>query len=113
MTIVNENEYNEWKEKNYDSYGSATFRFAECWANLMEDRMNLSELSPKDFIIKNAESLGHEADTEGITGFMYGYAVFILSKHWKYGESLRKWHNKEYGQEDCDGVVNPAILTVK
>ena len=67
MTIVNEREYNEWKEKNHDSYGSATFKFAEDWANLMEDRMNYSELSPKDFIIKSAESLGYEADTEGIT----------------------------------------------
>lgn len=53
----------------------------------------------------------HEADTEGITGYMYGCAVSILSQCWKYGEYLRKWHNKEYNY-DGDGVVNPAILTI-
>ena len=59
----------------------------------------------------NADRLSREADTEGITGFMYGCAVSILSKCWVYGEYLRKWHNKEYGY-DGDGVVNPAIMTV-
>lgn len=43
---------------------------------------------------------------------MYGMAVSILSQCWKYGEFLRKWHNKEYGYEG-DGVVNPAVMTVK
>lgn len=61
-------------------------------------------------IVENAEKLSHEADTEGITGFMYGCAVSILAQCWEYGEELRKWHNKEYDY-DGDGVVNPAILT--
>lgn len=59
----------------------------------------------------NADRLSREADTEGITGFMYGCAVSILSQCWVYGEYLRKWHNKEYDY-DGDGVVNPAIMTV-
>ena len=63
-------------------------------------------------IMENAESLSHEADTEGITGFMYGCAVSILSSSWEYGEELRKWHNKEYDYEG-DGVVNPAIITLQ
>ena len=42
---------------------------------------------------------------------MYGCAVSILSQCWKYGEELRKWHNKEYNY-DGDGVVNPAVLTI-
>ena len=58
-----------------------------------------------------AESTSHEADVEGITGFMYGCAVSVLSNVWEYGDELRKWHNKEYDYEG-DGVVNPAILTV-
>jgi len=47
----------------------------------------------------------------GITGFMYGCAVNLLSQCWKHGEELRKWHNKEYGHEG-DGVVNPAVFTI-
>ena len=62
-------------------------------------------------MIAHAEKCSHDADTDGITGFMYGAAVSILSNHWKYGELLRKWHNKEYGHEG-DGVVNPAVLTI-
>ena len=59
-----------------------------------------------------ARSEPRKADTEGITGFMYGCAVNILSQCWEYGEVLRKWHNKEYDYEG-DGVVNPAIMTVR
>lgn len=59
-----------------------------------------------------AERTSHEADTEGITGFMYGCAVNILVHVWVYGEELRRWHNHEYDY-DGDGVVNPAILTVR
>lgn len=65
----------------------------------------------KKTIMENADHLSHEADTEGITGFMYGCAVNILSQCWEHGEELRKWHNKEYDYEG-EGVVNPAILTV-
>lgn len=43
---------------------------------------------------------------------MYGGAVAALSQFWKYGEELRRWHNKEWGHEDTDGVVNPAVLTI-
>jgi len=43
---------------------------------------------------------------------MYGCAVSMLSQCWKYGEELRRWHNKEWGHEDTDGIVNPAVLTI-
>lgn len=70
------------------------------------------ELLWGDKIVDIADSTSREADIEGITGFMYGCAVNALSQLWKYGEELRKWHNKEYNYEG-DGVVNPAILTIK
>lgn len=63
-------------------------------------------------IVDNADKLSNEADAEGITGFIYGCAVGILLQCWKYGEFLRKWHNGEYNY-DGDGVVNPAILSIK
>lgn len=105
-----EQEYKDWYSKNNDGYGRACFTFAERWADLME-----AEIEKSDDIIKcfadNADEASRKADTEGITGFMYGYAVNILSQCWEYGEYLRKWHNKEYDY-DGDGVVNPAIMTV-
>ena len=104
------------KEKEYEicvennsknGYSKAVIDYLERWANLMEKR-----IADGDKICDIAEQTSYEADTEGITGFMYGCAVNILSQLWEYGEDLRKWHNKEYGYEG-EGVVNPAVLTVR
>ena len=66
-----------------------------------------------------AESASYEADIDGITGFMYGAAVSILSQCWKHGEELRRWHNlstqiKDEGEKanDSGGVLNPAVLSI-
>jgi hypothetical protein len=107
MKIKDVKVYEDWKAKNTDDYGSAIFRYAERWADLMELEMaNGAEI--KDI----AERLSNEADTEGITGFMHGVSVNVLSHCWEHGEELKKWYNGEYNY-DGDGVVNPAILTVE
>ena len=78
---------------------------------MLEALIEENKDNPMQVIIDNAERCGFKADEEGITGFMYGCAVNILSQCWEYGEYLRKWHNKEYNY-DGDGVVNPAIMTI-
>lgn len=103
--------YKEWIDKNTDSYGRGILRYANRWADMLEGAIKASNDSPFKTIVDNAEELSHKADTEGITGFMYGCAVKFLSQCWEYGEELRKWHNKEYNY-DGDGVVNPAIITL-
>nr|DAE26815.1 MAG TPA: hypothetical protein [virus sp. ctCsQ3] len=105
-----EKEYKDWYDKNSDEYGRACFTYAERWAELLEAEIDKSN-DVMECFVDNADRLSREADTEGITGFMYGCAVSILSQCWVYGEYLRKWHNKEYDY-DGDGVVNPAIMTV-
>ena len=99
--------WNEWVENNKDPYGLGIIRYAQKWANLMEE-----EISNGKQVKDIADETSNTADTEGITGFMYGCAVKILADVWEYGEELRKWHNKEYNYEG-NGVVNPAILTIK
>jgi len=99
-------EYQNWKAKNTDDYSAAIFRYAENWADLMEQEMEGGQ-----DVTDIADRTSHEADTEGITGFMYGMAVKILSLCWEHGEKLRVWHNKKYDHEG-EGVVNPAVLTV-
>ena len=98
-------------DNNQDFYGSGVYDFAARWADLMEADIEAVGDAQKA-IVANAEKRSSEADTDGITGFMYGCAVSILSQAWEYGEILRKWHNREYGYEG-DGCVNPAILTIK
>ncbi len=100
---------------NDDPYGSGVIRYAERWADLMEAAM-----AGGAALADIADSTSHEADTEGITGFMYGAAVATLSRCWVHGEELRRWHNLDTQLHDegeraneTGGVLNPAILTSK
>jgi hypothetical protein len=107
MKVKDEEKYQDWKAKNTDGYGAGIFRFAENWANLMEKEIEAGA-EVKDI----AERLEREADTEGITGYMYGAAVNVLALCWEHGEELRKWHNDEY-KYSGEGVVNPAIVNIR
>lgn len=114
LTLKDEAEFLAAKEKNSDPYGSGIYRYAESWARIMEGRMASGEK-----LVDIAQESSHIADTEGITGFMYGAAVSILSGFWIHGEALRRWHNKEVqiGDEgdkanETGGVLNPAILNI-
>lgn len=97
----------DWEKSNTDSYGGRIISYAKEWAKLMQIELNEGK-ELKDI----AEKTSHEADYDGITGFMYGASVQVLTDCWKHGELLRKWHNKEYNHAG-NGVVNPAILTIK
>lgn len=113
MEILEEKKekYQELLKKNNDFYGRGIIKYAEAFALLLEKAISESE-EPAEIVIENkAQQLSHDADKEGITGFMYGMAIGMLSEYWKYGEDLRKWHNKKYDHSG-DGVVNPAVLVV-
>lgn len=88
-------------------YSQCVVDYARYWAKFMQYLKEKHNVS----VIQIAERASHDADVNGITGFMYGCAVNVLSQVWKYGEELRVWHNKQYGHEG-DGVVNPAVLTI-
>ena len=97
-----------------DPYGNAVMDYAERWASLME-----AEMAKGVSLADCASRLGHEADTDGITGFMYGCAVSALAKTWIHGETLRRWHNldaqlKDEGERanESGGVLNPALLGI-
>lgn len=109
-----EQQYADYKAKNTDPYGGRVVSYSEDWANLMEARMALGEK-----IAAIAQPTSQEADTDGITGFMYGCAVSGLAKFWEHGEALRLWHNldTQLGKEgekanESGGVLNPALLNI-
>ena len=89
-------------------YSEGVVTYARRWAKYMQHLMKEYNKS----LPQIASKASYASDIEGITGFMYGCAVNMLSQCWKYGEELRRWHNKEFGQEDTEGVVNPAVLTI-
>jgi len=97
-----------------DDYGAGILRYASRWARAMEAKMSAGAT-----LADCADATSHEADSEGITGFMYGCAVNILGTVWAHGDALRAWHNRKYMPAEkadaaaADGrTVNPAILTV-
>ena len=102
------------KEANTDPYGAAVMDYAERWADMMEAAMRDGQQ-----LEACANALSNEADTDGITGFMYGAAVSTLSQVWKRGEVLRRWHNLKMqigteGEEanESGGTLNPALLNL-
>ena len=114
MKFKDEAGWNEFVKNNSDPYGGACVSYAKRWAEMMEKRINEGE-SINDI----AQECSRKADVEGITGFMYGAAVSMLSMCWQYGEELRRWHNIEtqIGNEgekanESGGVLNPALLNV-
>lgn len=114
MKIKDKEGWEKGLANNTDPYGRRCYTYAEDWANLMEARMAKGET-----IAQMAKSTSHEADTDGITGFMYGMAVKILSHVWDHGEALRLWHNldTQIGNEgeqanEAGTVLNPAILNI-
>lgn len=112
--VRNQDGWDRTVAANTDGYGACGIRFAARWANYME-----REIATGAKLEDVAKRTSHEADKEGITGFMYGCAVSILSQVWEHGEQLRCWHNRheQIGNEgdranEAGGVLNPAILTV-
>lgn len=110
-----EQEYADYKALNADDgYGQGVITYSEQWAYLMEKAM-----ADGKALADVADALSHEADTEGVTGFMYGCAVRGLSMFWLHGEELRRWHNlttqiKDEGERanESGGVLNPALLVI-
>ena len=103
------------RENNKDPYGNAVFVYAEKWAELMEKALGEGEI-----LTEVAGKLSHDADADGITGFMYGAAAATLAGCWKFGEELRKWHNldtqiNDEGEKANKGgtVLNPALMTIE
>ena len=114
MQIIDQQGWDAGKANNTDPYGARVYSYAEDWANLMEAKMAAGKS-----LADVAGPTSITADTDGITGFMYGAAVSVLSHVWKHGEALRRWHNHEtqIGDEgdranETGGVLNPAILNI-
>lgn len=114
MQTNNPVQYLKDKSAQTDAYGKEIFIYAERWAELME-----KEIAGGKKLADVAKTTSHKADISGITGFMYGAAVAVLSVHWKFGGELCIWHNKSMQihsegdlANETGGVLNPAVLIV-
>ncbi len=111
FAIADKKKKEEWKNckaiNSKNDYSKCVIDYTILWAQYMEYLMAKHDKKLSD--VWNVSS--QLADIYGITGFMYGCAVSILSSVWKYGEELRVQHNSKYNHKG-DEVVNPAILTI-
>lgn len=110
-----EQEYAKYVANNQDLYGAGVIKFGATWADLME-----KEIANGKSVAECAKQTSRQADTDGITGFMYGCAVSALSHFWTHGEELRRWHNidTQIGTEgeranEKGTVLNPALLAIE
>lgn len=117
MKIRDQEGWDKGLANNTDMYGACIYKYAESWADIMEDKMAAGADLPDI-----AKECSHEADRRpgmGITGYMYGAAVSVLSHCWEHGEALRRWHNldTQTGNEGEKanregGTLNPALLVI-
>lgn len=114
LKVTDQAMWDSWVQANTDPYGAATMRFTERWGKLMQAQIRQGKQ-----LDACADECCSVADSEGITGFMYGCAVSMLAQCWEYGEQLRRWHNlkTQIGTEGeaankSGGVLNPALLKV-
>mgnify|MGYP007089157422 CR=1 FL=1 len=120
MTFKDDDAKVKWEgglAKNQDSYGNGVYQFASEWATRME---NALAADTTKVVSDVAKQQADAADDSGITGFMYGCAVGLLSDCWVHGEQLRRWSNKDVQMKDegdkanetPGAVLNPALLTI-
>ena len=97
------------------TYIRAIVEYMERWVNLMEKELalpaNAGDGNGNETIKRIYLPSSHEADIDGITGFMFSLAVDMLAKHWIYGEALRVAHNAHFGYFG-EGTVNSAVLSI-
>lgn len=108
MNLKNEELWNEWETKNVDPYGKQCVDVARRVMEIMDENPNLNI---------DASALVHQANKDlpeggGITGFMAGAVAQMVTGCHSRGEEFNASWNKEYGVDNTDGVVNPAIMTI-
>ena len=86
-----ENQFIEFKNNNQDFYGKGVVDYAIRWADLLEKVDVLT--------YGVAEGCAGKADTEGVSGAMYGFAKSILYTYWFKGEELKNIYIKHKQEE--------------
>jgi hypothetical protein len=109
MSIINIELWNRCVEINKDPYGKACVDVAREVMRILDEE--------KEFDASKIINIADEnIKAGGITGFMAGCVATMVSDLHSRGEEFRKQWNKDIGsitgQENSDGVLNPALITL-
>ena len=113
MPIIKQEEWDKYVKLNKDAYG-------KCCVDVAREVMHLLDEPNKGYENIDTHRIICEAEKniggDGITGFMAGCVAEMVSHCHSRGEEFRKaWNGdvgKVTGQENVEGVLNPAVMTV-
>lgn len=103
LTTKDDKTAKDWQgslKKNQDSYG---------WG-VMEVVSKLGAALDEGLPCDKAEAKAIKGS--GITGYMAGAMAGMIAQLHPRGEEFNKYWNHQFGVEDSDGTVNPAIMTI-
>lgn len=90
LIVNDQGAWDRWKKKNnHDDYSSTTVAYTERWGRLMQ--IQIKQGTQLDRV---AETFSQTANVDGITGYMFDYAISALKEHWVHGAELRRWYDK-------------------
>ena len=104
MAIVNQEKWDSWVSKNTDPYGK------ECVDTARKVMESIDKLDEGDDF--DCHKLICQA-SDDLTGFMAGCVAQMVWECHSRGDEFRLKWNKGYGVESSEGIVNPAIVTIK
>ena len=105
MPIIMQDNGNEFVEKNKDPYGKACVDVARGVMEILDNQ----EVFDPHAIICQADK---DSEAGGITGFMAGCVASMVSQCHSRGNEFRKAWNGQYDDEERDGVISPALMTI-
>ena len=107
MPITNKKKWDSYVLRNKDD------TYSKCCVDVARQVMKILD-EENDFdpnkIITQAEK---DIEEQSITGFMAGTIASMVTHCHSRGEEFKKKWNKSYGEEKREGVINPAIITLK
>lgn len=87
-----EQDLQTWFDNNKEPYGRRCITYAQDWAKLMQVELKKGNKLTAELVKK----LSHQADVDGITGFMYGASKAVLKSTWKYWDLVSEYLEKEF-----------------
>lgn len=102
FTIINQEQWNKYKEVNKSEYGDEVMTIATGIAMMLEHRINKSKSKSFDAVYDNVEQiLPPVYECIGTTAAIEACAIQALSNTWLYGKELLEWY-----KENSNGWFN-------
>lgn len=108
MKIELKKEFENWAEKNSDSYGKSCVDVARRAMEILDDGKDFETHS---LIVRSDKDVHGESE---LTGYMAGVVASAIRYFHERGDEFgKKWNKDNGGTGEEKGTINPAILTIK